>query len=109
MKEVIITSDKTMTPHELFQIFDKQQALSAKKANNAIDRAKVRFTAREKWNKIAQMGITLKYDKIKFVVEGGLGMLDYGDGRKYLGATFSDFEEAICKASGRKSIKWKEA
>ncbi len=109
MKEVIITSDKTMTPHELFQIFDKQQALSAKKANNAIDRAKVRFTAREKWNKIAQMGITLKYDKIKFVVEGGLGMLDYGDGRKYLGATFSDFEKAICDISGRKSIKWMEA
>lgn len=109
MKEVIITSDKTMSPHELFQIFDKQQALSAKKANNAIDRAKVRFTAREKWNKIAQMGTTLKYGKIKFVVEGGLGMLDYGDGRKYLGASFSDFEKAICAERGCKAIKWTEA
>lgn len=109
MKHEELVSNKTMDNRTLFVLWDAQQAISAKHADNAIDRAKRNFTNREKWNKVAQMGRVLRYNNITFTVEGGLGLLDYGNGKRVLGASFGDFEQAICKERGVKSIGWTRA
>lgn len=109
MKCEELISNKTMDNRTLFVLWDAQQAISAKRADNAIDRAKRNFTNREKWNKVAQMGRVLRYKDITFTVEGGLGLLDYGNGKRVLGASFGDFEQAICKARGVKAIGWTRA
>ena len=66
MKHEELISNKTMDNRTLFLLWDAQQAISAKHADNAIDRAKRNFTNREKCDII---GAHIYYTRTRMTIQ----------------------------------------
>jgi hypothetical protein len=107
MEQETTATIKTMTPNQLFAIWDYQQRIKAKTALLKADRLKKTLTWKEKYNKLAQMGKRLRYKDITFTFTDGMGYLQMPDGKGIAGATISDFAEAVEKEYD-KHFKWAE-
>ena len=101
----ITYSDKTFTNAQLLAIWNYQQRLSARSAITRKDRAKKTITKREYYNRLAQIGRTLKFENVSFRYEDGWGILRKADGTGGMNATLGDFVREVERAYGKR-LSW---
>lgn len=90
--EQILANPKLERKSKLLQA---RQRAKAKASITAKDRAKKTLTDYELVDALVKQGLTLKFGKIKFFNECGMGCIDYGNGKGVVNATLEDFVQAV--------------